>query len=82
MIKPHQEDIDKFVRSWVSANVGAAPDPSDLVAMIDCLSAHLTCDARAKGISGREINQVFGDIDDYLASEYGKMVNSRVISHT
>ena len=60
-------DIESFVSSWVARNVHAMPHHANLLQELDRLAAGLTGDARANGISGRELNRALGDIDDYLA---------------
>ena len=67
------EDIEKFVKCWVLANVHYVPGLAKLECEIDRLSAELTGDARENGISGRDVHKTLGDIDDYLTREYEKM---------
>ena len=47
----------------------ARPGLATLPVEVDRLAANLTGDARAEGISGADINRVFGDIDDYLTEQ-------------
>lgn len=60
-------NIEIFVNNWVARNVHAMPHQANLLQELDRLAAGLTGDARANGISGRELNRALGDIDDYLA---------------
>ena len=63
-------EIEQFVRDWVASNVHLVPELADVMAEIDRLASNLTGDARAFGISGRDLNTTVGDIDDYLAQQY------------
>jgi hypothetical protein len=63
-------DIETFVKGWVAANVRGIPGLSNVTPEVDRLAASLTGDARAEGISGGDIHQVLGDIDDYLTDQY------------
>ncbi|MFO1249143.1 MAG: hypothetical protein U1E93_13225 [Alphaproteobacteria bacterium] len=63
-------EIEQFVRDWVASNVHLVPELADVMAEIDRLASNLTGDARAQGISGRDLNTTVGDIDDYLAQQY------------
>jgi hypothetical protein len=60
-------NIESFVNDWVTRNVHVLPHQANLLQELDRLAAGLTGDARAHGISGRDINRALGDIDDYLA---------------
>ena len=66
-------DVESFVAAWVAENVhrvvGLASVPSEM----DRLAADITRAARARGISGRELNRTVGDIDDYLAEQYQRV---------
>lgn len=63
-------EIEQFVRDWVASNVHLVPELADVMAEIDRLASNLTGDARALGITGRDLNTTVGDIDDYLAQQY------------
>jgi hypothetical protein len=65
--------IEKFVRSWVSANINNVPELQNSEAEIDRLSAKLTRDARVERISGGDLHRTLGNIDDYLTAECEKM---------
>ena len=57
-------------------SVHLAPELADVMAEVDRLAANLTGDARAQGISGRDLNTTVGDIDDYLSGEYQKRASA------
>lgn len=61
-------EIETFVKAWVAQNVrsvkGSVPNE------VDRLAASLTGAAREQGISGGELHQAVGDIDDYLTERY------------
>ena len=59
-------DIETFVNDWVARNVRVLPQRAGLLQEVDRLAAGLTGEARAHGISGRDLNRALGDIDDYL----------------
>jgi hypothetical protein len=63
------ERIEKFAKQWVIANVRKTPG-IDLSYEVDRLSAKITADARADGISGLELARSVGDIDDFLTIAY------------
>lgn len=63
-------DIETFVKGWVAMNVRNIPGLSNVTPEVDRLAARLTGDARAEGISGGDIHQALGDIDDYLTGQY------------
>ena len=62
--------VETFVKGWVAENVRSVPGLASLPYEVDRLAASLTFDARAKGISGGDINRTLGDIDDYLTGQY------------
>jgi hypothetical protein len=66
MSKRSAAEIESFVQQWVARHIPAVGAPN-LAPEIDRLASHLTGDARAHGISGGEIHDVLGDIDDYLS---------------
>lgn len=66
---PPKTDIAAFAQAWVARNVRGIPG-LNVVLEVDQLAARLTADARAKGISGRDLHAALGDIDDYLTGEY------------
>ena len=68
-------EIEQFVRDWVASNVHLVPELADVMAEIDRLASNLTGDARALGISGRDLNTTVGDIDDYLAEQYQRVAS-------
>ena len=59
-------EIEIFASNWVAQNVSTH---ANLPQELDSLAAGLTRDARSHGISGSELNQVVGDIDDYLTEK-------------
>ena len=65
-------DIESFVADWVAENVRPVTGLASVPAEMDRLAAELTRDARARGISGRELHRVVGDIDDYLTEQYSR----------
>jgi hypothetical protein len=73
MQKMPKGDVEKFVRSWVSANVNHVPGLENLEAEIERLCAKLTRDARVERISGGELDKTLGNIDDFLTAEYQKI---------
>jgi len=64
-------EITSFVETWVARNVRAIPG-LNVVLEVDRLAARLTGDARAEGISGRDLHGALGDIDDYLTGQYSR----------
>jgi hypothetical protein len=65
----NKAEVERFVASWLVQNLHGTPSPATLPVEVDRLAANLTGDARAEGISGADINRVFGDIDDYLTEQ-------------
>jgi hypothetical protein len=74
MRQKSKTDIETFVKGWVAANVRNIPGLSNVTPEVDRLAARLTSDARAEGISGGEIHQALGDIDEYLTEQYQQAV--------
>jgi hypothetical protein len=68
-MKP-KTDIQNFVTGWVAQNVRGVKGPSNVPSEVNRLAADMTGDARLLGISGGELHQVVGDIDDYLTVQY------------
>jgi hypothetical protein len=66
-------DIESFVTDWVAEHVRRVPGLASVPAEMDRLAADLTCAARARGISGRELHRAMGDIDDYLTEQYSRV---------
>jgi hypothetical protein len=66
-------DIESFVTDWVAEHVRRVPGLASVPVEMDRLAAELTRDARARGISGRELNRAMGDIDDYLTEQYSRV---------
>ena len=66
-------DIEDFVQGWVAQNVRNVPGLASVPVEMDRLAADLTSAARARGISGRELNGTVGDIDDYLTEQYQRV---------
>lgn len=66
-------DIEDFVQGWVAQNVRSLPGLASVPVEMDRLAADLTGAARARGISGRELNGTVGDIDDYLTAQYQRV---------
>jgi len=62
-------DIAAFAQAWVARNVRGTPG-LNVVLEVDRLAARLTADARAEGISGRDLHGALGNIDDYLTAQY------------
>jgi hypothetical protein len=62
-------DIASFAQAWVASNVRGIPG-LNVVLEVDRLAARLTSDARAEGISGRDLDGALGNIDDYLTEQY------------
>jgi hypothetical protein len=48
---------------------------ANLAHEVDRLAAHITSDARLRGISGRELNLALGDLDDYLTGQYQQVAD-------
>jgi len=69
----HSIDIQSFVTDWVAQHVRRVPGLASVPAEMDRLAADLTRDARARGISGRELDRAVGDIDDYLTEQYSRV---------
>lgn len=65
---PNSADIETFVAAWVARHLRSLPD-ANLAAEVDRLAAGMTGDARALGISGRDLHRAVGDIDDYLTAQ-------------
>lgn len=65
----NQAEIETFVEGWVARHVHGAAG-RNVTAEVDRLAADLTGDARAEGISGRDLHRALGDIDDYLTGQY------------
>jgi hypothetical protein len=61
-------EIEVFVAGWLTTNMRNLPT-ANLPLEVDRLAAKLTGDARAMGISGRDLNRALGDIDDYLTDQ-------------
>jgi hypothetical protein len=70
---PKNIDIESFATEWVAEHVRRVPGPASVPVEMDRLAAELTQAARARGISGRELNRAVGDIDDYLAEQYSRI---------
>ena len=66
-------DIENFVQGWVAQNVRSISCLASVPVEMDRLAADLTRAARARGISGRELNGTVGDIDDYLTEQYQRV---------
>ena len=66
-------DIKSFVTDWVAQHVRRVPGLASVPVEMDRLAAELTRAARARGISGRELNRAVGDIDDYLTEQYSRV---------
>ena len=62
-------DVASFAQAWVTRNVRGIPG-LNVVLEVDRLAARLTGDARAEGISGRDLHGALGNIDDYLTGHY------------
>ena len=73
MARHLNSDVQSFVNGWVARNVRAEHGLSANPGEIDRLAAGLTGAARAEGISGGELHNVLGDIDDYLAAQCRKL---------
>ena len=65
-----KSDIQSFVSSWVAENVRAVKGLSNVPSEVNRLAASMTGDAREQGISGSDLHQAVGDIDDYLTEQY------------
>lgn len=69
----HQaEKTRTFVQHWVLSNMNGTPDLPDIAREADRLASLMTGDARSFDISGTDIAQAVGNIDDYLTSELQK----------
>ena len=66
---PSKADIETFAEGWVARHVRGVAG-GNIVSVVDNLAAELTGDARAQGISGRELHGALGDIDEYLTGAY------------
>ena len=69
----HSIDIQSVVTDWVAQHVRRVPGLASVPAEMDRLAADLTRDARARGISGRELDRAVGYIDDYLTEQYSRV---------
>ena len=69
-------DIQDFVNDWVALNVRSVKGLSSVAGEVNRLAASMTGDARLLGISGGELHQVVGDIDDYLTEQYELACNA------
>jgi hypothetical protein len=65
---PARTDIESFVAGWVARNVHLVPR-AQWSSEVDRLAAHLTGEARERGISGGDLNRAMGNIDDYLDAQ-------------
>ena len=65
-------EIEAFVRDWVAHNVHLVPE-LNLPAEVDRWASDLTGEARARGISGSDLNKTLGDIDDYLTAQHAQV---------
>jgi hypothetical protein len=61
-------EIETFVKDWVGQNVRSVK--GSVPTEVDRLAASLTGAARVEGISGGDLHQAVGDIDDYLTEQY------------
>ena len=68
-MKP-KSDVQNFVNDWVAQNVRSVKGLSNVPSEVNRLAASMTGDARVLGISGGELHQAVGDIDDYLTKQY------------
>ncbi len=68
-MKPNS-DVQRFVEDWVAQNVREVKGLSNVPSEVNRLAASMTGDARELGISGGDLHQVVGDIDDYLTERY------------
>jgi hypothetical protein len=73
-------EIEIFVSSWVTQNIRFVSAVANLPEEVDRLAACLTGDARARGISGSDLNRTVGDIDDYLTEQYYRAFGSAFLS--
>ena len=65
-----KSDIQSFVSAWVAENVRPVKGLSNVPSEVNRLAADMTGDAREQGISGGDLHQAVGDIDDYLTEQY------------
>jgi|GEM_PF-1272138 len=68
---PSKTDVASFAQAWVAHHVRGTVG-LNVVTEVDRLAAHLTADARAQGISGRDLHGALGDIDDYLTGQFNE----------
>jgi len=73
---PSKTEIETFVSNWVAQNVRNVQTPANPAYEVDRLAARLTGDARAQGISGRDLNRAVGDIDDYLTEQFQRQADA------
>jgi hypothetical protein len=66
----NKAEVEAFAKAWVAAHLRVVPGAANLAYEVDRLAAHITGDARAQGISGRELHSALGDLDDYLTGQY------------
>ena len=64
-----KSDIQSFIDGWVAKNVRSVC-VSNIPSEVNRLAASMTGDAREQGISGGDLHQAVGDIDDYLTARY------------
>ena len=72
---PGKAEVEAFAKAWVTTHMRVVPGANP-AHEVDRLAAHITCDARMQGISGRDLNLALGDIDDYLAGQYQQVADA------
>ena len=63
-------EIERFVQEWVAEHLRVHPGLTNVPLEVDRLAAHLTGDARTRGITGGDMHRALGDIDAYLTERY------------
>jgi hypothetical protein len=68
--KPTLNQVEQFVQDWLAEHLEVHAESTSLPLEVDRLAAHLTRDARVRGITGGDIHRALGDIDVYLTERY------------
>jgi len=76
-MKP-KNDVQNFVTGWVAEIVRAVKGVANVPYEVNRLAANMTGDAREQGISGGDLHQAVGDIDDYLTEQYEQVCAAAV----
>ena len=72
---PSKAEVEAFAKTWVASHMRVVPRLASLATEVDRLAAHITSDARTRGISGGDLNLALGDLDDYLTGQYQQLAD-------